>query len=52
MGEDIISLTHTKRRCQYYLEFAPKYRRKNNITKRILKSVRKAQVRMMFVVKK
>ncbi len=28
MGEDIISLTHTKRRGQYYLEFAPKYRRK------------------------
>ena len=25
---------------------------KNNITKRILKSVRKAKVRMMFVVKK
>ena len=28
MEEDIISLTHTKWRCQYHLVFAPKYRRK------------------------
>ena len=28
MEEDIISLTHTKWRCQYHLAFAPKYRRK------------------------
>ena len=28
MEEDITSLAHTKRRCQYHLVFAPKYRRK------------------------
>ena len=28
MEEDIISLAHTERRCQYHLVFAPKYRRK------------------------
>lgn len=28
MEEDITSLAHTKRRCQFYLVFVPKYRRK------------------------
>ena len=28
MEEDITSLAHTKRRCQYHLVFVPKYRRK------------------------
>ena len=28
MEEDITSLAHTKRRCQYHLVFAPKFRRK------------------------
>ncbi len=28
MEKDIVSLTHTKWRCQYHLVFAPKYRRK------------------------
>ena len=26
--QDVTSLTHTKRRCQYHIVFAPKYRRK------------------------